>query len=360
MKIPFFEFRFSPDYRKELDSAYRRVMDKADFINGSEVKDLENEIANFLGVNNVIAVGNGYDALLIALKLISKEPLNILLQANAYPATLNAVLNAGHNPVFHNIDFINNDFGVISEDFLKANKIDLIIPIHYFGAPNRILNTMPKNVSLMEDFSQAFGTRLNGQYCGTFGKINAASLYPTKNLGAFGDAGIICTNDDGLAQSARELKNYGEIDYNNNNEIGVNSRMDELQAAFIRTNLQKLPEALEAKRKIAEYYLEELNNCGDLILPNVNSEENTFHQFTIKTDKRDDLKSYLDKKGISTKIHYPNPLFEQKAYQNLNFSNIDKGAVCKWHSSILSLPSFLGLELSELDYICKSIKSYFS
>lgn len=360
MTIPFFEFRFSDKHKQELDAAQKRVFDAKEFINGKEVQKLEEEISDYLEVPYSIAVGNGYDALFIALKLISESPLNVLMQANAYPATLNAVLNAGHNVVFADIDFINDGFAELKNDFLERNKIDLLLAIHYFGSTSKILKNLPNSVELMEDFSQAFGSSLDKKYCGSFGEINAASLYPTKNLGAFGDAGIITTRDIELYQKARKFRNYGESKYNDNRLIGVNSRLDEVQAAFLRVNLKRLSGIIQEKRTIAKFYFEELKDIEGLTLPVSDPIEDSFHQFTIKTGRRDELKEYLEKSGISTKIHYPNPLFEQIAYQNLDFTTIDKQKVSKWHNSILSLPSFNGIKQSELDYIVAKIKSFYN
>ncbi len=360
MKIAFFEFRISKEEKKALDRAYNRVIANGNFVIGEEQKKLEKEISEFMNAPYVLAVGNGYDALYILLKLVSDKSLNVLLQANAFPATLNAVLNAGHKAVFADIDFLNDGFKDLNEDFYSRNRIDLVLAIHYFGSANKIIKNLPDSIALMEDFSQAFGTTYKNKQLGNYGLAAAASLYPTKNLAAFGDAGIISTRDKSLYEKSKMYRNYGQSEYNNMHFSGVNSRMDEIQAAFLRENLSRIAHKLDEQRKIAEYYFEGLKAIPELILPESEQKESTFHQFTIKTEKRDELKKFLSKNGIETKIHYPNPLFDQKAYQKLDFSTIDQQNTRKWHDSILSLPSFPGIRPSEQDFIIEMINSFFA
>lgn len=360
MNIPFFDIRFSNEDKLALDRAYNRVIKSGNFVNGVEQQNLEKEISEFMNSPFVLAVGNGYDALYVILKLISDQSLNVLLQANAFPATVNAVLNAGHKIVFADNDYLSDGFKDLNDDYYTAKKIDLVLAIHYFGSANKIIDNLPDSIPLIEDFSQAFGTTIKNKQLGTFGIAAAASLYPTKNLGALGDAGIISTSDKKLFEKAKMYCNYGQSEYNNMHFSGVNSRMDEIQAAFLRENLRNIPQKLNEQRKISKFYLEGLKSIPKLILPNSELGESTFHQFTIKTEKRDELKAYLSKNGISTKIHYPNPLFDQKAYQKLDFSTIDKQNTRKWHDSILSLPSFPGLMPSELDFIVETINSFYA
>lgn len=358
MKVPFFEFRLNPAMRRELDAAHRRVMDRAIFISGPELRAFEEEAASFLGVSHVIGVGNGYDALFIALKSLSiNGSASILLQSNAYPATINAVIHSGNVPVFCDIDPESNFFSDAAFRNLLED-VDVILPVYFFGSTNPGIQQSGTSKIVVEDFSQALGAGSGQNKCGRFGKINAASMYPTKSLGAFGDAGLITTNDTNLAEFCRQYRNYGEEKYNQLRHVGVNSRLDELQAAFLRVMLKYLPQHIEAKRKIAGQYFEELSGIEGLRLPARDFGNDIYHQFTIKTDKRDRLKDFLASEGIETKIHYPIPVFMQEAYRDLDFSGIDQKMLLQWHQSILSLPSFAGIRQEEVAYVCDRIKKF--
>jgi dTDP-4-amino-4,6-dideoxygalactose transaminase len=360
MSIPFFEFRFSDEYKSSLNEAQNRVVNKGVFINGDEVKQLESDLASYLNVKNVITVGNGYDALLIALKSIANgKKLKVLLQSNAYLATINAVINAGHQVVFFDLDYHTNHFKNGVEDFALKNNVDVLLPIHYFGNVQKLDIQKLEGKVIIEDFSQGFSSKRDNWTCGAMGKINAASLYPTKNLGALGDAGIITSNDNELAEWCRKFRNYGEREYYKIDAVGVNSRMDEIQAAFSRVSLRHLEKVKREKLKIVKNYLSGLSEIPELELPNFQESEYP-HLFVIKTAKRDALKNYLNENNIQTKIHYPHDIYSQVAFKELTSNNIDLKLLQRWHNSVLSLPLFSGLKETEQESIIERIQSFFN
>jgi len=348
---------------RELKEATNRVIDSNWYILGKEVENFESEFANYLGAKYCIGVGNGLEALHIILRAygIGKGD-EVIIPSNTYIATALAVSYAGATPIFVEPDEqtynINPD--LIEEKITKKTKA--IMPVHLYGQVCDMdpINEIAKkyNLKVIEDAAQAHGATYKGRKCGTLGDASGFSFYPTKNLGALGDAGAITTNDKELAEKVRALGNYGSEKHYYNKYMGFNSRLDEMQAAILRVKLRYLEEFNKERKMIARLYLSNLQDT-DLILPYVPEwAEPVWHQFVIKTKKRDELQEYLKSKGIGTLIHYPLPVHLQEAYKHLGYKKGDFPIAEKMANEVLSLPMWVGLKKEEIEFISIIIKSY--
>lgn len=336
---PFFE-----DYQKK----FNQFLEKGWFILGNEVHQFEKEFATYCQTDFCIGVGNGLDALTIILKALAekynfsqnKEQTEIIVPSNTYIATILAILQNGFKPVLVEPDI--KTYNINPSEIEKAitPKTKVIMVVHLYGKVcqmDKIQEIATKhNLLIVEDAAQAHGATFNTQKAGSFGIANGFSFYPTKNLGALGDGGAITTNDSELNELFRSLRNYGSKEKYHNEQLGFNSRLDELQAAFLRIKLQKLEEINNHKRKLAQIYLENLKT--DFILPLVEPNfHDVYHIFAIRHEKRDKLKEYLFKNEIGTEIHYPVPPADQKALKNV-LEKTDFPLAKKIHQTILSLP----------------------
>ena len=296
---PFFE-----DYR----ASFNDTLERGWFILGKNVETFERQFADYLGVKYVIGVASGLDALEIPLKCWDFEPLSeIIVPSNTYIATVNAIINCGHIPVFvePDINTYNIDCQRIEEKITSKTKA--IMLVHLYGRScdmAAIMSLCEKyNLELVEDCAQSHGATFDGKMTGTFG-VGAFSFYPTKNLGALGDAGAIATNDENLYRKIKAWRNYGSNIKYKNEYIGDNSRLDEMQAGFLTKKLNHLDKINARKNEIARYYLNNLKSY--FILPTVDEQlYNVYHIFPIRHPKRDELKAYLLAHGIKTEIHYP-------------------------------------------------------
>ncbi|WP_338766560.1 DegT/DnrJ/EryC1/StrS family aminotransferase [Bernardetia sp. ABR2-2B] len=330
---------------KEYQKKFNQLLEKGYFILGNEVAEFEKEFATYCQTNYCIGVGNGLDALTIILKALSEkyffhEKTEIIVPSNTYIATILAILQNGFKPIL--VEPIIETYNIDPVEIEKAitPKTKVIMVTHLYGKVcqmDKIEEIAKKhNLLIVEDAAQAHGATFNDQKAGSFGIANGFSFYPTKNLGALGDGGGIATNDSDLDKSIRSLRNYGSKQKYYNEKIGFNSRLDELQAAFLRIKLDKLDEINNHKRKLAKIYLENLKS--DFILPVV--EQNyydVYHIFAVRHEKRNELKEFLLKNEIQTEIHYPVPPAEQKALKGI----LDKThfpIAKKIHQTILSLP----------------------
>ena len=348
---------------KELKEATNRVIDSNRYILGKEVENFENEFANYLGVKYCIGVGNGLEALHIILKAYGiGEGDEVIIPSNTYIATALAVSYAGAVPIMVEPDErtynINPD--LIEEKITKKTKA--IMPVHLYGQACDMdpINKIAKKYGLkvIEDAAQAHGATCKGKKCGALGDAAGFSFYPTKNLGALGDAGAVTTNDKELAEKVRALRNYGSEKHYYNKYMGFNSRLDEMQAAILRVKLKHLEEFNQERKMIARLYLNNLQDT-DLILPYVPEwAEPVWHQFVIRSKKRDELQEYLKSKGIGTLIHYPLPIHLQEDYKHLRYKKGDFPIVEKIANEVLSLPMWVGLKKEEVEMICKVINNF--
>ena len=352
MKIPFLDLK-SPylELKEELDAAYRRVMESGWYILGQEVEAFENEFAAYCDAKHCVGVGNGLEALHLILRAMDIGPGDeVIVPANTYIATWLAASYAGATPVpvepderTYNIDPAKIE-GAITEN-TRA-----IMPVHLYGHPadmDPIIRVADKHgLKVIEDAAQAHGARYKGRRTGCLGHAAGFSFYPGKNLGAFGDGGAVVTNDGNLADKIRLLRNYGSRVKYENEVRGFNSRLDELQAAFLRVKLKKLDEWNDRRRKAARRYLEGLQDTPGLSLPyTAEWAEPVWHLFVVAHPRRNQLRDYLKQMDIATLIHYPIPPHLSGAYADLGLSKGNFMITEKLSSNVLSLP--MGPHLSE-------------
>lgn len=363
--VPFVDF--SPmhnEIRTQLDYAYKTVLDKNLFIQGDECKLFEKEFAEYCGVKYCVGVGTGLDAIYLILKALNiKEGDEVIVPSNTFIATALAVSYTGAVPVFVEplIDTYNIDADKIEEKI--SNKTKAIIAVHLQGRAANMdkINDIARkyNLKVVEDCAQAHGAKYKGKKIGQFSDAAAFSFYPGKNLGALGDGGAVVTNNNDLAVKVRALGNYGS-DYKYHHIYqGTNSRLDELQAAFLRVKLPYLDKWNEARREIAKKYIEGIKN-PKIVLPLSNSDEyeHIYHVFVIRCDERDDLERYLREKGIMTVKHYPVPMHLQGAYKSLGYKEGDLPIAEKISQTVLSLPLYYGMTDEDIQYVIDSINAF--
>ncbi|MGE5355517.1 MAG: DegT/DnrJ/EryC1/StrS family aminotransferase [Deltaproteobacteria bacterium] len=358
--------------KDEINKAVIEVIESSAYINGPKVKEFQKNLENYLGVNHVIPCANGTDALQIALMALDlKQGDEIIVPAFTYVATAEVIALLGLTPVMVDVD--PDTFNLTGEIFKQAitGKTKAVVPVHLFGQNadmENILNIAARHgIYVLEDNAQAIGsvfTFSNGEkkQAGTMGHIGTTSFFPAKNLGAFGDAGAIFTNDDDLALSLRTIANHGQIKQYYHQKIGVNSRLDSIQAAILDVKLKYLDKYAEARNDAANYYDRAFAEISEIQTP-VRSKYSThvFHQYTlrIKNGKRDALKKHLDSAGIPNNIYYPVPLYAQEAFKNLSGS-IDflpvTDMLCK---EVLSLPIHTEMTTEILDHIISAVLDFY-
>ncbi len=365
MKVPF--ATFSPmhnEIRAEMDASYKKVLEAGRFIQGEECHRFEEEFANYCGVKYCVGVASGLDALYLVLKALEiKTGDEVLVPSNTYIATALAVSYTGALPIFAEpeIGTYNIDPSHIEEKITAHTRA--IIAVHLQGrtadmdAINRIAQKY--NLTVIEDAAQAHGAKYKGKKAGALGHAAGFSFYPGKNLGALGDGGCITTNDEVLADKVRALGNYGS-DYKYHHIYqGVNSRLDEMQAAFLRVKLPHLDKWNDFRRRIAKKYLTEITN--PLIkLPVDSSEEfeHIYHVFVIRCDQRDELEKFLSARGIGTLKHYPIPIHLQKAYDDLHIHQGSLPIAEEISATVLSLPMYYGMKDEEAEYVVKALNDF--
>jgi len=362
MNIPFLDLQrnYEP-IKNEVDKAIHNVLNKNNYILGEELTIFEKNFANYLGVKHFIGVGNGTDALEIAVNSLDlKETDEIIVQCNTYVATCFGVVSNNCKLVLCKCD--RDNFQINIEDMknkITSNTRAIIVVPLYGLVPNmdKIVEICNENnLILIEDAAQAHGARWKGKRIGSFGKISCFSFYPGKNLGAYGDGGGIATNDDELNLKIRKLRNNGSIIKYKHELIGRNSRLDTIQAAILDVKLKYLDSNNQKRRDVAKKYKSLLKDVEEIELPiELEDTESVYHLFVIKTKHRNELQEYLKKNNIVTLIHYPISCNELECFKKLNFTKLDNSL----SSEILSLPMFPELTNEEIEYTCKIIKQMF-
>lgn len=335
---------FIGDFQRKLDE----VLKNGRFILGNHVQEFEKQFASYCGSKYCAGVGNGLDALQLALKTFSfPKNAEVIVPSNTYIATILSVLNCGLCPVLVEPDPQTYTIDPSKIEEAINRRTVAILAVHLYGkccAMDQILSLAKKHgLKVIEDCAQAHGAMYKGEKAGTFGDFGAFSFYPTKNLGALGDGGCVTSNQEDLTREIRILRNYGSESKNITDRIGVNSRLDELQAAFLLVKLKALDAINEHKRKLAHIYFRELKD--DFIKPAVNSNHyDVYHIFNIRHKRRDNLKSFLLKNEIHTEIHYPIPPHHQVALKEI-FGDRTFPVSEEIHATTLSLPiSFIHSE----------------
>ena len=352
------------ELKEDLDAAYRRVMESGWYILGQEVEAFEQEFAEYCGAKNCIGVGNGLDALHLILRAMEIGPGDeVIVPANTYIATWLAVTYAGAVPVPVEPDeqTYNIDPALIEAAITPRTRA--ILPVHLYGQPvdmDPILEIAKRHkLKVIEDAAQAHGARYKGKRTGGLGDAAGFSFYPGKNLGAFGDGGAVTTNDDLLADRILSLRNYGcHVKYYNEVK-GFNSRLDELQAAFLRVKLRKLDEWNARRKIVADLYNKGLAEVPDITLPYVSEwAEPVWHLFVIRTSERDQLQKHLADHGIQTMIHYPVPPHKQEAYCEMVLTALPISE--KIHREVLSIPMSPVMTDNEVERVVKALNTIMS
>jgi len=365
--IPFLDMR-SPyqELKHELDNAYQQVMESGWYIMGNELDAFEREFADYCGTRHCVGVGNGLDALHLILRAYGiGDGDEVIVPSNTYIATWLAVSYAGAKPV--PVEPVEHTYNLDPERVASAitPRTRAILPVHLYGL---LADTDPLlmlanqyNLRLIEDAAQAQGALYKGRMSGNLGHAAGFSFYPGKNLGALGDAGAIVTNDDKLAEKVSELRNYGSKVKYYNNVKGYNSRLDEIQATFLRVKLKHLDEWNQRRQKIASAYLDLMAGLPDLILPStLDSTEPVWHIFPVRHPKRDDLQKYLNNKGVNTLIHYPVPPHLSGAYADFGMLKGNFPIAEKIASSELSIPIGPHISLDDVEYVANTIREFVS
>jgi dTDP-4-amino-4,6-dideoxygalactose transaminase len=364
--IPFLDLKqINLQYENEFKNAFNDVLNSGWFILGEQVTIFEKTFAAYCGTKYAIGVANGLDALILIIEGykelgVFKDNDEIIVPSNTYIASILAISKTGLTPVLvePNPDDYLIDVSRIEEKI--TNKTVAILPVHLYGQLCNMdaVNALAKKYQLkvIEDSAQSHGALQNGKRSGNLGDASGFSFYPGKNLGALGDGGAITTNDDALAETLFALRNYGsEVKYKNKYK-GINSRLDELQAALLTIKLIDLDAANNTRQQIAKYYLQHISNPS-IKLPVVSDENShVWHLFVVRNKERDRLQQYLADKEIQTVIHYPIPPHKQPAYkewQHLSFPLSEK-----IHAEVLSIPIYPGLSEEDMDKVCQELNNF--
>lgn len=365
-QIPFLDLKSAYlELKNELDSAYHRVMNSGWFILGREVEAFEHEFATYCGVKYCVGVGNGLEALHLILRAYGiGDGDEVIVPSNTYIATWLAISYAGAKPIPVEPDTRTYNLDPERVESSITPRTRAVLPVHLYGQPADMDPLMviagKYNLKVIEDSAQAQGARYKGRKSGNLGHAAGFSFYPGKNLGALGDAGAIVTNDNVLAERVRGLRNYGSKVKYDNDEKGYNSRLDEMQAAFLRVKLKYLDEWNSRRSKIASVYLESLADVHQLTLPRFPEWASLiWHIFPILHPERDDLQIYLREKGVDTMIHYPVPPHLSKAYSDLGMRKGTFPIAETIAASELSLPIGPHLSVDDAEYIADAIRSYY-
>lgn len=359
--------RDSTDIEDELKEAFLEVLTSGEFILGEQLRLFEKEFSEYIGTRYGIGVASGTDAIRIAaLALGLKSGDKFVTTPNTYIATCMALSVMGLIPVFCDIeeDTYNMDPEILEETLRKDGKIKLCIPVHLYGHPSRIEEIreicLKYGVFVIEDCAQAHGAKYKGIRVGSFGDASAFSFYPTKNLGCFGDGGIILTSSFEVYEKASMLRNHGQKERHVHILEGFNSRLDELQAAFLRRKLPLLDSQNEKRRHIAWLYKKELTDLPVVLPKEEEWAYHVYHLFVIRTERRDDLMAYLRECGIHTLIHYPTPIHLQPVYARLGYRRGDFPRTEKVCKEIISLPMYPSLKEDEILKVTYSIRKFFT
>lgn len=366
MQIPYFDLKREQErYKNDIKSCLTRVVDSGWYIMGNEKANFEKRFASYCGVLHCVGVGSGLDALRLILQGymnlgVISEGDEVILPSNTFIATALAVSECGLVPVLADCDENTYSLSASTVESKITGRTKAILVVHLYGQVTRIeeLKELAEkhSLKLIEDAAQAHGAIYNGKRAGALGDAAAFSFYPIKNLGALGDGGAVTTNDSDLAEIVQMLGNYGSKEKYEHEYKGLNSRLDEIQAAILSYKLERLDAENEKRRGIALRYEAEINN-PKIIKPLVNNiQSHVFHIYAIRTIERDKLKMHLLEKGISTQIHYPNVIHKQAAYRELESDRLPISE--KLQDEVLSIPIYPSLKAEEVDYIINALNAW--
>lgn len=358
--------------KDDIDSAIQEVLRETAFIQGRHVREFEAALAEYIGARHVISCGNGTDALQIALMALDAEPGDeVILPVFTYVATAEAIALLRLKPVFVDVDPRTFNIDVQQAVAKVTDRTRAIVPVHLFGQCADLTPLMTiaeqKNIAIIEDAAQSLGAQYEfsdgtRRHAGTIGQIGCTSFFPTKNLACFGDGGAMFTSDDALAEKLRMTANHGQKVKYHYDLVGVNSRLDTLQAAILKTKLAHLEAYTRARQQVARHYDEGLREVDALTRPfRAANSTHVFNQYTVQVadGKRDELKAYLKEKGVPSMVYYPLPLHFQKAYKSAGYGAGDFPEAERLSESVLSLPVHTEMTTDQLDYICDVVRSFF-
>ena len=349
-------------YQAEFEKKAIEVLRSGWYILGNELESFEREFGAWIGTKYCVGVGNGLDALCLAFRALGiGEGDEVIVQGNTYIASVMGITTNGATPVFVEPDEYNN-IDTTRIEAAITHKTKAVLVVHLYGQASKMDDVVTLcnkyNLRLVEDCAQSHGSRFKDKVTGSFGDIGCFSFYPSKNLGAFGDGGAIVTDNPEIDRTVRMLRNYGsEVRYYNK-VVGVNSRLDEIQAGLLRVRLKHMDELNQEKKEIAQRYKDEIENSA-IELPKTREDcEHIWHQFVIRTDRRDDLQRYLKEKGIATIIHYPIPPHLQEAYAYLGHKEGDFPITEKYAKEVLSIPMYNGITPEEQEYVIRMLNDW--
>lgn len=364
--IPFVDLKIQyAVLSQEINSAVQNVMDRSDFILGKDVEQFEQEFGEFINARYCISVASGTDALHLAMLAAGiKAGDEVITAANTFVATALAIAYTGARPVLIDIDekTYNMDAAKVKKAITKKTKA--IIPVHLYGQSADMDAVMEmakrKNLSVIEDACQSHGALYKGRAAGTIGGMGCFSFYPGKNLGAYGDGGLIATNNPELSDKISLLRNYGQRKKYYHELKGYNSRLDTMQAAILRVKLKRLKEWNEKRAKAAEMYNNLLRDL-DITLPHkADYGTHVYHLYVIRVKKRDELQDFLHSKGISTGIHYPVPIHQQEAFRDLGYKTGNFPITERYAKEILSLPMYPELTEGQIHEVAGGIREFYA
>lgn len=350
--------------KPEIQAAINEVLDSVQFINGPAVADFERRFAEFCGTGFAVGVGNGTDALTLALKALGVgDGDEVITAANTFIATAEAIVAVGATPVFVDVDPLH--FNMTPEGFSAAitARTKAVIPVHLYGQTAPIAEIVDiakrRSIKIIEDAAQAHGAEYNGRRAGSWGDAATFSFYPAKNLGAYGDAGAVVTNNEEIATRARMLRDHGRTDKYLHEYIGVNSRLDTLQAAILGVKLAHMDEWNAARRAVAAKYDAVLSEFAWLTAPaEIAGGRHIYHLYVIQCARREDLRRYLSDNGIGVGIHYPVPLHLQPAFRALGYGAGDFPVAERLSNSILSIPMYPEMTAAQQRRIVETIGAF--
>jgi len=366
MPVPILDLKLAyAELAGEFDAAYRRVMDSGCFLLGPELAAFESEYAAAVGAAHCIGVANGLEALQLALLARGIGPGDeVIVPANGYIATWLAVSQTGATPVPCEPLAATYNLDPARVPGLLTARTKAILPIHLYGqtadVPALLALAADRGIFVLEDGAQSHGATCRGRPSGSLGHAAGISFYPSKNLGAFADAGAVTTSDAALADRIRSLRNYGAKERYHHEHLGINSRLDELSAAFLRVRLSRLAEWNGRRSRLAARYLEQLRGVGDLVLPEVPAwAQPVWHLFVVRTKARDRLQAHLAARGIGTQIHYPIPPHLSGAYRGSGWHRGDFPLSEQLAAEVLSLPIGPQHTEGQIDEVCSAVRSFF-
>lgn len=367
MRVPFIDLEAQyQSLKDELDKAINDAVKSFNFVRGEQVRQFEDAFGRMMGLSHVVATGNGTDALFIALKVLGIRPGDeVITPAFSCIPSAEVISLCGAKPVFADVhpETYTLDPDCIEDSITPKTKA--IIAVHLFGQAahiEEILSLCDRHkLFLIEDCAQAHGTEVKGRFAGSFGHAAAFSFYPTKNLGAYGDAGCFATSDAQLAEKARRFANHGALEKDDHLFEGVNSRMDTLQAAVLLTKLPHLASWNAKRRANASSYQSMLSGIAEIALPKERPQTiHTFHIYAVRAQNRDALRTFLQNRGIQTLVHYPSALHTLPAYRHLGHKADDFPVADRLSRELLSLPVYPEITAEQLRYVCEAVRDFYS